>query len=329
MTGSPVPTIRHLIERIAAGDADALDGRGVNMSHRIVAGEQRLSVKVHCAERSSGPELQRIRSVDAELRGTAWYPPVIDIGFDGGKRPRLVVVRPFVPGEPADDARRHIDPLFSVLADLAGSTGRTEIHQDLIADYASPWLTPGERELTVAALAGDRRGLVRAMDDHLDDLRASALRLTRPGEAMIYHGDLHGRNLLTDGSGSPTVIDWDETGYSQRPADAGKALWLSCRRGRGDFELDPSAARRFVEHLWRRLGIPPAQVGDVAKLGAIWFLPRSDHVALLAERDVELVPWYLDWVSRFWSRFEVNVELLLRTAEELDARGSAVEGERS
>lgn len=158
---------------------------------------------------------------------------MIDIGFDGGKRPRLVVVRPFVPGEPADDARRHIDPLFSVLADLAGSTGRTEIHQDLIADYASPWLTPGERELTVAALAGDRRGLVRAMDDHLDDLRASALRLTRPGEAMIYHGDLHGRNLLTDGSGSPTVIDWDETGYSQRPADAGKALWLSCRRGRG------------------------------------------------------------------------------------------------
>ncbi|MEU5401397.1 phosphotransferase [Streptomyces sp. NPDC005963] len=329
MSTPSAPTIRRLIEHIARGDAEALDGRGVNASHRVVDGERNLSVKVHCEARSTARELLRIRSVDAELRGTAWYPPVLNIGFHGEERPRLVVVRPFAPGEPAQDTRDHIDQLALVLRDLSGRTARTAIQEELIADYASPWFGAGERERTIGALDGEGRSLVRSLDIHLDDLRTSALRLTRTDEPVIYHGDLHGRNLLTDGSGSPTVIDWDETGYSLRPADAGKALWLSCRRGRGDFELDPVAARRFVERLHTHLRIPYARTGDVAKLGAIWFLPRSDHLSLLAERDAELVPWYLGWVSRFWSRFEANTELLLRTAEALDARGSTDDEQRS
>ncbi|MCD9195203.1 phosphotransferase [Streptomyces albireticuli] len=309
------------MELVTAGRAEALEGRGLNTSYRLAVGGRTFSVKVHCAERSSDAEFRRIRCVDAALRGTAWYPPVGDIGFHAAERPRLVVVRPYAPGEPSDDARRHIAQVVEVLADLAARAGSVTAGEDLVGDYASPWLSgaEGERALVAPLLTGEWRPLARAMDDHLDESRAAASRLTRPDGLVVHHGDLHGRNLIGGGSRPLTVIDWDEAGLSRRPADAGKALWLSCRLGRGDFVLDPRALRRFLTLSHARLGVPYASAGDLARLGALWFLPRHGHVTLLGRRDTGLGPWYLDWVARFWARYRRNTDLIAATAAALGA----------
>ncbi|MCX4825212.1 aminoglycoside phosphotransferase family protein [Streptomyces sp. NBC_01142] len=320
MTGPAQLTVRHAMELVVAGDAEALEGRGLNSSYRVTEGGRELSVKVHCADRSSGTEFRRILRVDAALRGTAWYPPVLDMGFHAAGRPRLVVIRPYAPGAPSDDARQHIVQVAGVLADLAARAGGVEAEEDLVGDYASPWVSGAERERALAdpLLTGEWQGLARAMDDHLGELRNSAVRLTRPDGLVIHHGDLHGRNLISGSSRPLTVIDWDEAGFSRRPADAGKALWLSCRLGRGDFVLDPQALHRFLTHLHARLRMPYASAADLARLGALWFLPRHGHVTLLGQRDVSLGPWYLDWISRFWARFRQNLDLLTRTAAALD-----------
>ncbi|ARZ72332.1 hypothetical protein SMD11_6756 [Streptomyces albireticuli] len=322
MTGSARPTVRRAMELVAAGAAEALEGRGLNTSYRVAGpGGGTLSVKVHCAERSSDTEFRRIRCVDAALRGAAWYPPVVDMGFHTVERPRLVVVRPYVPGEPSDDARRQIAQVVEVLAELAVRAGGVSAGEELVGDYASPWMSGAEREraLVDPLLTGEWRGLARALDDHLGGLRAGAARLTRPDALVIHHGDLHGRNLIHGGPRPLTVIDWDEAGLSRRPADAGKALWLSCRLGRGDFLLDPWALRRFLTHLRTRLRVPYASACDLARLGALWFLPRHGHVTLLGRRDASLGPWYLGWVSRFWDRYRRNMDLLAGTAAALGA----------
>ncbi|MGW6455477.1 phosphotransferase [Streptomyces sp. NPDC055078] len=326
MSGPARLTVRRAMAVIGAGEAEALEGRGVNASYRIADGDRTLSVKVHCEDRSTGVEFRRIQRVDAALRGTAWYPPVLDLGIHPAEHPRLVVIRPFAPGAPSDNARRHIGALIGVLGDLAARAAgaeAAEVAEELIGDYASPWLSCGERERRLAEqrLTGAWGDLTRAVDDHLGDLRDSAVRLTGTHAPVIYHGDLHGRNLIHDRSRPLTVIDWDEAGFSRRPADTAKALWLSCRRGRGDFVLDPVAVRRFLEEGRTRLGVPYADAGDLARLGAIWFLPRDSHLTLLEQRDASLVPWYLGWVSRFFSRLGQNLELIATTAAALDRSG--------
>lgn len=305
---------------VARGDAEIFDGRGVNLSYRVTDGDRPLAVKVHCRSRSSEVELQRILHVDAMLRGTLWYPPVTDIGFHGSEHPVLVVIRPFASGASSDDIQHHIVEVADVLGDLAAHDAGIEVAEDLIGDYASPWLSGWQRERRLAApmLVGEWSGLAQAMDHHIVGLLASAARLTRLDGVVIYHGDLHGQNLIFNESRQATVIDWDETGFSRRPADAGKTLWLTCRRGRGDFVLHPPVVRHFLERMHARLHVPYASASDLAKLGAVWFLPRYSHVALLKQRDPDLVLWYLGWVSRFWSRFQHNLGLVAEVAAALD-----------
>jgi aminoglycoside phosphotransferase (APT) family kinase protein len=160
------------------------------------------------------------------------------------------------------------------------------------------------------------------MDAHGDALLQGAARLTDPERVVVHHGDLHGRNLIVDGPSALTVIDWDEAGFSHRPSDAGKALWLSCRRERGDFALDPHAVRRFLHRAHARLSLPLADAVDLARVGALWFLPRHGHVSLLRQRDADMALWYLSWVSRFWSGIRENLALVADTAERLDRCGS-------
>lgn len=320
MSGLPGPSVGRVVEVIAAGGAEALEGRGVNASYRVTDGGRQLSVKVHCAERSSGAELRRVAAVDAALRGCAWYPPVIGLGLHAGERPRMVVIRPFVPGAASQDAREHVAPLVGVLGALAARAEGLAVAEDTVGDYASPWLAAGQHERDLAApfLTGRWAGLARAVDVSLGQLVDSAARLTRTDALVVHHGDLHGRNLIRgegDGDQGPlTVIDWDETGFSRRPADAAKALWLTCRRGRGDFVLDGAAVRRFLDHLHTGPGLPHADAADLARLGALWFLPREEHLRLLGERDADFVPWYLDWVARFWARLPGNLELVAEVA---------------
>jgi len=283
---------------IARGDAEVFDGRGVNSSYRV----DRLSVKVHHPVTSTELVETRIRLVDDALRGTRWYPPVLDLGRHG---PSLVVVRPFAAGQAAEDGRRHLSELGGILRRL--SSRSVSVAEDLIADYASPWLADPDRELarTLSVLT-DHAALSQAVQTHLDGLIAAATRLSGV-DAFVHHGDLHGRNLVFGDSGC-TVIDWDESGFSRRPSDAAKALWLSCRHARGDFRLDPSALRRFL------LASPCADPVDLARLGSLWFLPTQGHVTMLAQRDVTLVPWYLGWVSRFWARLSENLDIIAETA---------------
>ncbi|MFD8984352.1 phosphotransferase [Streptomyces sp. NPDC059564] len=326
MSGLPGPSVGRVMEVIAAGRARALEGRGVNASYRVADGGRQLSVKVHCPERSTDTELRRVTAVDAALRGCAWYPPVIGLGLHPGERPRMVVIRPFVPGAASEDAREHVAALAGVLSALAAGADRLAVAEDTVGDYASPWLSDGqqERALVEPFLTGHRVGLARAVDAHLGQLSDSAARLTHTDALVVHHGDLHGRNLIRgdgegdgdgDGDQGPlTVIDWDETGFSRRPADAAKALWLTCRRGRGDFVLDGAAVRRFLEHLRTAPGLPYADAADLARLGALWFLPRREHLLLLGERGASLVPWYLDWVARFWARLPGNLELVTEVA---------------
>ncbi|MFJ5810955.1 aminoglycoside phosphotransferase family protein [Streptomyces sp. NPDC093093] len=323
MTGAAPPTVPEVVELIAAGQAELLDGRGLNASYRVTWGGRALSVKVHCAERSCAAEFRRIGRVDSALRGMPWYPPVLDLGFQGAERPRLVVVRPYAPGTPSDDARRHIGGVVDVLADLAARAAGVRAEDALVGDYASPWLegAPSERSLVDPLLTGEWRGLGRAVDAHLGELLDGAARLTSAEGLLVHHGDLHGRNLISDGTGRLTVIDWDEAGFSRRPADAGKALWLSCRLGRGDFALDPKATGLFLGRLHTRLDIPYSDARDLALLGALWFLPRHGHVTLLGRRDASLGTWYLGWVLRFWTRFRGNLDLVAKIASELEAGG--------
>ncbi|MGW3012875.1 phosphotransferase [Streptomyces sp. NPDC001219] len=316
---------------VTAGAARALEGRGLNASYRVAHGARTFSVKVHCAERSSEAEYRRILRVDEVLRGADWYPPLLGIGHDGTGPRRMVVIRPYAPGVPSDDARERIGEVVGVLAELAargagaGTGAERGAGEDLVGDYASPWVAEAgqERALVGPLLTGAWQGLARAMDEHLGELRDAARRLTRADALLVHHGDLHGRNLISGGGQPLTVIDWDEAGFSRRPADAGKALWLSCRAGRGDFVLDPAALRRFLTQLHRRLPVPYASAGDLARLGALWFLPRHGHVTLLARRDAGLGPWYLGWVARFWARFRQNLDLVTRTAAALDADARA------
>ncbi|MFG2616525.1 phosphotransferase [Streptomyces sp. NPDC048507] len=309
------------MELIADGRAGALEGRGVNASYRLADGDRELSVKVHCPERSRAVELRRVSAVDAALRGCSWYPPVLDLGLHPGGRPRLVVVRPFVPGAASEDAREHAAALAGVLAELAGRAAGRAVAEDTVGDYASAWLADGERERALAApfLTGRWAPLARTAELRLGELLAGAARLTRTDAVVVHHGDLHGRNLIRGAGtrGPLTVIDWDEAGFSRRPADAAKALWLTCRAGRGDFVLDPAAVRAFLEQLRTGPGLPCSGAADLARLGALWFLPREEHLRLLGERGPDLVPWYLDWVARFWARFPGNLERVARVAAAL------------
>ncbi|MFF7856367.1 phosphotransferase, partial [Streptomyces sp. NPDC007904] len=322
MSAAAAPDAERAAARVAAGVAESLPGRGLNASYRLVEAGVPYAVKVHCAERSGAVEAARIRRVDALLRGAAWYPPVLDLAtVRGNGRDHLVVVRPYAPGVPSDDARAHLPDVVDVLAELAAGARDTVVDDALVGDYATPWLTDDvrERERVAPLLTGEWTALGRAVDVQLPAALAGAARLTRAGVVMVHHGDLHGRNLISDGAGRLTVIDWDETGFSRRPADAGKALWLSCRQGRGDFVLDPVAVRDFLELLHGRAGVPYGQAADVARLGAVWFLPRREHIDLLARRGAELGPWYLGWIERFWARYAENVALVAATAAELDA----------
>lgn len=317
-TGLDVPRV---MAAIVAGRGRELDGRGVNTSYWVMDGDRPLSVKVHCSDRSSGVELRRIGEVDAALRGTRWYPPVIDMGMYAADQPHLVVVRPFVPGERSADARGHIDELLRVIGDLAVlAPSGGAVGEELTGDYATPWLTGAEHERREARriLTGEWAHLARAVDVHTEGLLDSAERLTRADGLVVHHGDLHGGNLIHHGSRPLTVVDWDETGFSHRPADAAKALWLSCRRGRGDFVMDAGATRFFLRRAHAHLHIPYATIGDLARLGAIWFLPRNDHVTLIGRRDPAFGPWYLGWVSRFWSRFDRNLQLISESAAMLE-----------
>ncbi len=62
--------------------------------------------------------------------------------------------------------------------------------------------------------------------------------------------------------------------------------------------------------------VPTTEPLDLARLGGLWFLPTPGHVALLDQRDVSRthVPWYLDWVSRFWSRWDRNLDVIAEAA---------------
>ncbi|MFG3015660.1 hypothetical protein ACGFZB_35505 [Streptomyces cinerochromogenes] len=319
MSSTAGPGIQYALDAIAAGNAETLDGRSVNSAYRITDGIQSLSVKVHSEELSTELDFHRILRVDAALRGATWYPPLLDLGFHPAHR-RLVAIRPYVRGVPSDDARKHIPELIEVLADLAALGGNTGVAADLASDYASPWLLDWEKEhrLSSGLLKGEWSFLARMVNGQVEALRDSAVRLTRTDSPAVYHSDLHGRNLIVQHLQPLTVIDWDEAGFTLRPADEGKSLWLSCRSGRGDFVLDPVAVRRFLARSQARLHIPLSGAVDLAKLGAMWFLPRYGHVDLLRQRDARLVQWYLGWVSRFWKRFRENVELIASTAASLD-----------
>ncbi|MEU8778388.1 phosphotransferase [Streptomyces sp. NPDC048606] len=324
MTGAARLTVGRAVGLVRAGGAERLDGRGLNASWRVTHAGTPYAVKVHCEERSSPAESRRILRVDRALRTTPWYPPVLDLGWAPGPRPRLVVVRPFAPGAPSDDARRHIGAVVGVLAELVARGRGVAVDEELIGDYASPWLADAraERALAGRLLTGEWRALGRAVDAHLAELIAAARRLTREEAVSVHHGDLHGRNLISDGGRALTVIDWDETGFSRRPADAGKALWLSCRLARGDFALDRRAVVRFLGGLHERLGVPYASACDLARLGALWFLPRHGHVTLLGRGGADAadtVTWYLGWVLRFWTRFRRNLEVVAGAAADLAA----------
>jgi Ser/Thr protein kinase RdoA (MazF antagonist) len=290
-------SVAGVMAAIARGDAEVFDGRGVNSSYRVGP----VSVKVHHPATSTELVEARIRLVDTALRGMSWYPPVLDLGRHG---PALVVVRPFADGQAAEDGRRHLDELGGVLRGLSGHG--SDVAEELISDYASPWLADADRELARTLTVLSEQDLVRTLPAELDGLVAAATRLSHV-DISVHHGDLHGRNLVL-GTGGCTVIDWDETGFSRRPADAGKTLWLSCRRARGDFELDPPTVQRFLREM------SCSDAVDLARLGALWFVPTQGHVTLLAQRDVSLVPWYLGWVSKFWSRLAANLDVIAQAA---------------
>lgn len=319
MTGSAALDVQRAMGTIAAGRALPLGGRSVNSSYLVVHGRRQFSVKVHCVDQSSKLSRQRIELVDVILRDVPWYPRIVDVGVHGSGPAQLVVIRRFAPGTPSECAPKDLIHLVSVLEQLAALGDGLAIAEHLVGDYAVPWLSScdRERQMLGRSATGEFAGLARTVDEHVNSLVSSASRLTRAGGVVVYHGDLHCRNLVLGRRERLTVIDWDEAGFSNRPADVAKALWLACRKERGDFALDPTALRDFLTRIHASLRFPYARVADVARLGAIWFLPRHGHVTQLRQRDEGLAQWYLGWVGRFWSRFAENLDLVAVEAARL------------
>jgi Ser/Thr protein kinase RdoA (MazF antagonist) len=318
LTRAPLLDVSHAMYAVDVGSARVLDGRGVNTSYLVGQGGREYAVKVHVEDESSGRCLERILCLDASLRGIPWYPPVIDAGLYGPRR-QVVVVRRFARGTPLNQLGFDIDTTVAVLARLAAAgTMPPDRPKDLVSDYATPWLAAPPKELRSLQRFGDAdRETPSIVDRHLAALLNSAQTLKARSPILPYHGDLHGGNIILGRHGRITVIDWDEAGYACRPADAAKALWLCCRRERGQFVLDAAAMRGYLRQLHARLGLPYADAIDLARLGAIWFVPAGRHVDRLVRRQPEAAPWYFDWIGRFWQQYESNLGIVAAVADAL------------
>jgi hypothetical protein len=116
----------------------------------------------------------------------------------------------------------------------------------------------------------------------------------------LAHCDLHGRNLLYVNDALSCAIDWEELDVSFGPLDHGKMLWLLCRKGRSDFDLDDL----LVDVFWRATCEGDwADRAAIPLLGAAYFIPRLGHLESLEARAPETLAWYISWLETFWRRY--------------------------
>lgn len=297
--------VRRALAAIDSGRSTELDGRGVNQAHRVELHGTAFSVKVHCAEQSGPRVLARIRAADRLLASQRWYPKVISLGCDN--QGRLVVVRPFVEGAIAafdTRSRRDLASIVCSLAATAVSEDREDGEEELVRDFTSPWLSvPSSDHL---ADLSARPALRESIERWIDRVLRAAHTLDG-GALRVSHGDVHLRNLVMSGDGL-VLVDWDEVALTRRPTDPAKSLWLVTRRERDAFDLDPVAAEDW---LCRSLGGGSREGWrDIALLGAVWFLPRAEHLELLHRRHPGQIDWYLAWIERFWTSLEANLEVV-------------------
>lgn len=89
-----------------------------------------------------------------------------------------------------------------------------------------------ENMVYIDRLMGHRPGdfeLIRAIADHAKR-RVTSLLPTAAPEYGFCHGDLHGGDVLYDGDGQPTLLDFDSSGYGWRAVDLGVYLnhdWMN------------------------------------------------------------------------------------------------------
>jgi Ser/Thr protein kinase RdoA (MazF antagonist) len=299
-----------LIDR---GRGSPLGGRSLNSAHRVSHAGHDFTVKIHWAAESDDRVARRLKAVDSLLRGQPWYPPLVDVGRRTvGSRSYLVVIRPYVHGTALGIPNEGADALISTLRELADLSPETPVDSELLGDYASDWLLVPEAAAEKVAVADD--AFVGLIAPHLPDLFLAAQRTTT-ALSQMQHGDLHEYNLIRQPDGAISVIDWDEAGFSGRPADCGKAMWFAARQAPGDFMLDSNALDTFLRGI--RSFSSCGSAVDLALLGAVWFLPLPGYVEGLRTQNLQRAAWYVDWAVRFWSRFEQNLRVITSVAEAL------------
>lgn len=312
---------QHALRLIREGRYRSLDGRSGNKTFRVETAGAAFSVKIVLGLKATEDRMVSLRLLDLLLAPEfEWYPRLHEISLLEGSEPMLVALRPFVSGSAFDASNAHISGLFGVLQDLNRLSVSSE-RIDSTHDYSTPWVRDCEWEISrsSAAIRSSHPELDHKMRAHSGEIVASALHLSSDTRVIPYHGDLHGGNLIYSKNDLVAVIDWDDAGFTNRPADIAKALWLVCRVQRGDFRLEPAKVKDFFR--WVRKGSVlscSAELARLPHLGAAYFLPSMDHITHLQTHAPEYRNWYLDWISLFWSQFEENSDLIRGLLMEYD-----------
>jgi hypothetical protein len=297
---------------LAAGGAAGagIIGRGGAIRFVLEDAGQRLQLKYVPAGEGDRRQ-QTAETLDPILRGLGpKYPELLACGYvDLNGERCFLAVRPFKTGSCYGFGSGQFEAALALLNALAELEPLGAAHG---GDFASVWLSePTEgfaSTLDKLADLGAHRldGLLRVYGPPL----LARLPGLRSMQAILVHGDLHGGNVLFRGSAVEALVDWDEATLSHFPVDAAKAAWFFCRRGRGAFRLDEQRSRRFVAACRQArfsCGLGPA---DLFSLGAVYFVPRVDHIALLERRSRSLLCWYLGWIEAFWTAYGDNASLV-------------------
>lgn len=179
--------------------------------------------------RSRGRYISRLRAIHDTLREAGFPAPAVVLASDGGgpvDRPFLLLER--VPGRTALDTPARLSEILR-LPDIIANV-QERLHGLDSQGFAASMVRRGisrrhlsvERALKRVTRWTEKKSLdylipgVRWLQDHLPP---------QNGPLVVCHGDLHGTNLLLDGSRVSAVIDWESALIADPMFDVANSMW--------------------------------------------------------------------------------------------------------
>lgn len=187
-----------------------------------------LIVRVFPRSRN-GRFVPRVQAIHETLREAGFPAPAVVLASDGGgpmDRPFLLLER--VPGRTAFDTPARLSEILR-LPDLITNV-QERLHELDSQRFAASMVRRGinrrhlsvERILTRVARQTEKKSLdylvpgIRWLQDHFPP---------QNGSLVVCHGDLHGTNLLLDGSRVSAVIDWEGALIADPMLDVANSMW--------------------------------------------------------------------------------------------------------